>query len=73
MSCLRQLATREACDVSDLSLSIVGKGKEPKANSHMAETGMFCSFASMIIRSALFVIILDTILALAFMSRYVCL
>ncbi|GFO34553.1 heat repeat-containing protein 5b, partial [Plakobranchus ocellatus] len=38
VSCLRQLATREACDISDLSLSIVGNGKEGKSNSHMAET-----------------------------------
>lgn len=40
VSCLRQLATREACEVSDLSLSIVGKGKEPKNNSQMCETGL---------------------------------
>ncbi|CAL1542615.1 unnamed protein product [Lymnaea stagnalis] len=40
VSCLRQLATREACDVSSLALTIVGTGRESKNSSHIAETGL---------------------------------
>ncbi|XP_059157278.1 HEAT repeat-containing protein 5B-like isoform X2 [Physella acuta] len=40
VSCLRQLATREACDVSSLALSFVGTEKEAKTSSHIAEAGL---------------------------------
>ncbi|XP_012940846.1 HEAT repeat-containing protein 5B [Aplysia californica] len=41
VSCLRQLATREAGDVSSLALSlVVGQGKDSKTNSHIADTGL---------------------------------
>ncbi|KAH9496165.1 HEAT repeat-containing protein 5B [Bulinus truncatus] len=40
VSCLRQLATREACDVSSIALSIVGNEKDTKNSFHIAETGL---------------------------------
>lgn len=40
VSCLRQLATREACDVSTLALSLVGSSKDTKHSAHMAEAGL---------------------------------
>ncbi|KAI8784582.1 HEAT repeat-containing protein 5B-like isoform X1 [Biomphalaria glabrata] len=40
VSCLRQLANREACDVSSLALSFVGSEKDAKNSSNIAETGL---------------------------------